>query len=75
MDIDKLILKFKRQKTQDSYYNLKKNKGGGLTLPNFKVLYAVTVINSVWYWTKDINRQNNGIESKNSPTNVWSSNF
>ena len=38
-----------RQKTRIAIITLKKNKVGGLTLPNFKVLYAVTVINSVWY--------------------------
>ena len=50
VDIDRLILKFtwRGKRPRIATIILKKNKVGGLTLPNFKVLYAVIVINSVW---------------------------
>ena len=53
-ETDKMILKFlwkfkESRIAKQSQKKKKKNKTGGLTLPDFQIHYKATVIKTVWY--------------------------
>ena len=68
-ELEKNNFKLHMEPKKSPHSQVKKNKAGGIMLPDFKLYYKSTVIKTAWYWyqNRDIDQWNKTEALKETP--------